>query len=105
MRYNARARPARSIRARRALARNLPSDVPRDALRAARLCAAGLYVRYVSGLRRVWQANALTAHIDPWGRSLQYLMSAVGVSGICILALFRYIQVTTRATRATSRRA
>lgn len=43
----------------------------------------------------------LTAHIDPWGRSLQYLMSAVGVSGLCILALFRYIQVT--ATRDARR--
>lgn len=47
------------------------------------------YVRYVSGLRRTWGA---ASGIDPWGRSLNYLMSAVAVSGAAILGLFRYIQ-------------
>jgi AAA family ATP:ADP antiporter len=53
------------------------------------LIFSGQYVRYVSGLRRAWGASSL---IDPWGRSLQYLMSAVAVSGVAILALFRFIQ-------------
>lgn len=61
------------------------------------LIFSGLFVRYVSGLRRGWAAAAATgaaAAIDPWGRSLQYLMGGVAGGGLLILACFRYI--TTR---------
>jgi len=54
------------------------------------LIFSGQYVRFVSGLRRVWAVNC--PGIDPWGRSLQYLMSAVAVSGLAVIGLFRYIQ-------------
>ena len=59
------------------------------------LIFSGLYVRYVSGLRRTWAgasavAGAAAGAIDPWGKSLRYLMGAVTVSGGLILAIFRY---------------
>ena len=53
------------------------------------LIFSGLYVRKVSGLRRVWMASG--AAIDPWGRSLQYLMGGVCAAGIVLLACFRYL--------------
>jgi len=60
------------------------------------LIFSGLFVRYVSGLRRVWAAQAAAGGAvvaDPWGMSLRYLMTAVVAGGACILALFRHIQV------------
>lgn len=56
------------------------------------LIFSGQYVRYVSGLRRVWETMPSMVGVDPWGRSLQYLMGAVVVSGGAVLALFRYLQ-------------
>lgn len=64
------------------------------------LIFSGQYVRYVSGMRRAWAASgaavatgaaAAAGAIDPWGRSLRYLMGAVVASGLAILACFRYI--------------
>jgi AAA family ATP:ADP antiporter len=54
------------------------------------LIFSGLYVRYVSGIRRAMVAAGSTA--DPWGRSLQLLMGAVVVGGAAIMSCFRYIQ-------------
>ena len=56
------------------------------------LIFSGLYVRHVSGLRRVWAAADVTlGGLDPWGRSLRYLMGAVVASGLCIIGCFRYL--------------
>ena len=57
------------------------------------LIFSGLFVRKVSGMRRVWMASGgLAAGIDPWGRSLKYLMSGVALGGLVVLSCFRYIQ-------------
>jgi AAA family ATP:ADP antiporter len=57
------------------------------------LIFSGLYVRKVSGMRRAWQAAAAASGtaIDPWGRSLNYLMAAIVGGGLFIMACFRYI--------------
>ena len=51
------------------------------------LIFSGQYVKWVSRLR----AN-LPAGVDPWGVSLKYLMSAVSISGLVLLATFSYMQ-------------
>lgn len=63
------------------------------------LIFSGLYVRFVSGLRRASMAAAATsaagsaiAAVDPWGKSLKLLMGAVVTSGVAIMACFRYIE-------------
>jgi len=59
------------------------------------LIFSGLFVRYVSGLRRTWAATAAAggaAVLDPWGASLKLLMGGVTCSGFMILACFRYMQ-------------
>ena len=59
------------------------------------LIFSGLYVRYVSGLRRTWAAAAAAGGavvVDPWGQSLKLLMGAIVIGGSAILACFRYIQ-------------
>lgn len=53
------------------------------------LIFSGQYVRYVSKLRAGW---ASIPGFDTWGASLKLLMGAIGVSGACILACFRYLQ-------------
>mmetsp|Transcript_64006 Transcript_64006/g.106420 ORF Transcript_64006/g.106420 Transcript_64006/m.106420 type:complete len:574 (-) Transcript_64006:111-1832(-) len=53
------------------------------------LIFSGQYVRYVSGLRRAWSGLAA---VDPWGRSLRYLMAAVVAAGIAIAGCYNYIQ-------------
>lgn len=53
------------------------------------LIFSGQYVRYVSNLRAGW---ASIPGFDTWGASLKMLMGAIGVSGACILACFRYLQ-------------
>ena len=56
------------------------------------LIFSGLYVRKVSGMRRAWAAlGGAAAGIDPWGRSLKYLMAGVVASGLCIIGCFRYL--------------
>jgi AAA family ATP:ADP antiporter len=56
------------------------------------LIFSGLYVRYVSGIRRAMVAAGSTA--DPWGMSLRLLMGAVVVGGAAIMSCFRYIQTS-----------
>jgi len=56
------------------------------------LIFSGLYVRKVSGMRRTWAALGGAAGIDPWGRSLKYLMGGVVGVGLCLLGCFRYLQ-------------
>jgi len=59
------------------------------------LIFSGLFVRYVSGLRRTWAAAAAAGGVavaDPWGASLKLLMGGVTMGGIAILACFRFIQ-------------
>ena len=60
------------------------------------LIFSGLFVRYVSGLRRAWAAAAAAgtavAVVDPWARSLKMLMGGVVAGGGGILALYRYLQ-------------
>jgi len=59
------------------------------------LIFSGLYVRYVSGLRRTWAAAAAAGGavtVDPWGQSLKLLMGAIVLGGTAILGCFRYIQ-------------
>ena len=59
------------------------------------LIFSGLFVRYVSGLRRTWAAAAAAGGVavaDPWGASLKLLMGGVLAGGVGILACFRYIQ-------------
>ena len=63
------------------------------------LIFSGLYVRYVSGLRRAWAATAAAggaAVVDPWGASLRLLMGAIAVGGAAILSCFRFIQTQVR---------
>jgi len=55
------------------------------------LIFSGQYVRYVSGLRRTWAA-AGGGVIDPWGKSLLYLMGGVVASGCGLLGCFRFLQ-------------
>lgn len=50
------------------------------------LIFSGLYVRFVSGLRRTSTAA------DPWAGSLKLLMGGVSAAGLVVLALFQYMQ-------------
>jgi len=47
------------------------------------LIFSGLYVRFVSGLRRTSTA------VDPWAGSLRLLMTGVSAAGIAVIALYR----------------
>ena len=53
------------------------------------LIFSGQYVKYVSAMRKT-----LAPGIDPWGNSLNWLMSSVVAGGAIIMGLMKYMQVS-----------